>query len=52
MKLTGRQQAFLGDFLDLYREERDSLHYTAVAERLGLVRFVGRRGEMEQLDRA
>ena len=39
MKLTGRQQAFLGDFLDLYREEKDSLHYTAVAERLGIGRI-------------
>jgi DNA-binding PadR family transcriptional regulator len=39
MKLTGRQQAFLGDFLDLYREERDSLHYTIVAERLGIGRI-------------
>ena len=39
MKLTGRQQAFLADFLDLYREEKDSLHYTAVAERLGIGRI-------------
>jgi DNA-binding PadR family transcriptional regulator len=39
MKLTGRQQAFLRDFLDLYQEEEDSLHYTAVAERLGIGRI-------------
>jgi len=39
VKLTGRQQAFLSDFLDLYREEEDSLHYTAVAERLGIGRI-------------
>jgi DNA-binding MarR family transcriptional regulator len=39
MKLTGRQQAFLGDFLDLYQAEKDSLHYTAVAERLGIGRI-------------
>lgn len=39
MKLTGRQRAFLGDFLDLSREEKGSLHYTAVAERLGIGRI-------------
>jgi len=39
MKLTGRQQAFLSDFLDLYQEEKDSLHYTTVAERLGIGRI-------------
>ena len=39
MKLTGRQRAFLGDFLDLYQEEKDSLHYTTVAERLGVGRI-------------
>lgn len=39
MKLTGRQQAFLSDFLDLYQEENDSLHYTVVAERLGIGRI-------------
>jgi DNA-binding PadR family transcriptional regulator len=39
MKLTGRQQAFLSDFLDLYQEKEDSLHYTAVAERLGIGRI-------------
>lgn len=36
MKLTGRQRAFLGQFLDLYRENREALHYTDVAERLGV----------------
>jgi DNA-binding MarR family transcriptional regulator len=39
MKLTGRQQAFLNDFLDLYQEKEDSLHYTAVAGRLGIGRI-------------
>lgn len=39
MKLTGRQKAFLSDFLDLYWEEQDSLHYTFVAERLGIGRI-------------
>jgi DNA-binding MarR family transcriptional regulator len=39
MKLTGRQQAFLSHFLDLYQEEDDSVHYTAVAERLGIGRI-------------
>ena len=39
MKLTGRQQAFLSDFLDLYREQKDSLHYTTVAKRLGVGRI-------------
>ena len=39
VKLTGRQRAFLGDFLDLYQEGKDWLHYTAVAERLGIGRI-------------
>ncbi len=39
MKLTGRQQAFLSDFLDLYQEKKNSLHYTTVAERLGIGRI-------------
>lgn len=39
MKLTGRQQVFLSDFLDLYQEEKDSLHYTTVAKRLGIGRI-------------
>jgi DNA-binding MarR family transcriptional regulator len=39
VKLTGRQQAFLSDFLDLYQEKEHSLHYTAVAERLGVGRI-------------
>ena len=39
MKLTGRQQDFLSDFLDLYQEEEDSLHYASVAERLGIGRI-------------
>ena len=36
MNLTGRQRDFLGRFLSLYRESREALHYTAVAQRLGL----------------
>jgi len=39
MKLTGRQQAFLRAFLDVYREAQGSLHYTTVAERLGVGRI-------------
>ena len=36
MKLTGRQKSFLSQFLDLYRESRKPLHYTDVAQRLGV----------------
>ncbi|HID63423.1 MAG TPA: Lrp/AsnC family transcriptional regulator, partial [Anaerolineae bacterium] len=36
MKLTGRQKMFLSRFLDLYREAEEPLHYTVVAERLGV----------------
>jgi len=36
MKLTGRQRAFLSTFLDLYREAREPLHYTTIAQRLGV----------------
>lgn len=36
MKLTGRQKVFLKNFLDLYREGDEPLHYTTVAERLGI----------------
>ncbi len=36
MKLTRRQQDFLTKFLDLYQEAREPLHYTYVAERLGV----------------
>ncbi len=36
MKLTGRQRAFLSAFLNLYREAREPLHYTAVAQRSGV----------------
>jgi len=36
MKLTGRQREFLGKFLDLYREGHQPLHYSTVAERLGV----------------
>lgn len=36
MKLTGRQKTFLSKFLDLYRQDNESIHYTAVAEQLGV----------------
>ncbi len=36
MKLTGRQRMFLNNFLDLYWEAQEPLHYTAVAKRLGV----------------
>jgi len=35
-KLTHRQQQFLGQFLDIYQEIEHSVHYVAVAERLGI----------------
>ena len=35
-KLTRRQQQFLSKFLDLYNKERESLHYTALAEYVGV----------------
>jgi len=39
MDLTTRQQAFLIQLLDLYRERRSPVHYTEVAERLGVNKF-------------
>jgi len=36
MKLTGRQRQFLNRFLDLYREARQPVHYSTVAEELGV----------------
>ncbi len=36
VKLTRRQQDFLAKFLDLYREAKRPLHYTYIAERLGV----------------
>lgn len=36
MKLTFRQKAFLSKLLDVYREMQKPLHYSKVAERLGL----------------
>jgi len=35
-KLTYRQQQFLSQFLDIYRELEHSVHYVAVAEQLGI----------------
>ena len=39
MKLTPRQQAFLDKLFDLYRELGQPVHYSLVAERLGVNRF-------------
>jgi hypothetical protein len=38
-KLTARQQAFLDKLLELYREHKGPVHYSDVAERLGVNRF-------------
>jgi DNA-binding IclR family transcriptional regulator len=38
-KLTPRQRAFLDKLLELYREHRGPVHYSDVAERLGVNRF-------------
>jgi len=38
-KLTARQQAFLDKLLELYQEHKGPVHYSAVAERLGVNRF-------------
>lgn len=35
-KLTRRQQEFLSQFLDFYREMEEPVHYVALAERLGI----------------
>lgn len=37
--LTARQRAFLDKLLELYREHRGPVHYSDVAERLGVNRF-------------
>jgi DNA-binding MarR family transcriptional regulator len=34
--LTLRQKAFLAKFLDVYREKQEPVHYSAVAQRLGV----------------
>ena len=39
IKLTVRQQAFLEKLQDLYRERRGPVHYSTVAERLGVSKF-------------
>jgi len=36
MRMTGRQKSFLSQFLDLFREAREPLHYTTVAQHLGV----------------
>ena len=38
-RLTARQRAFLDKLLELYRERRSPVHYSDVAERLGVNRF-------------
>ena len=38
-KLTARQRAFLSKLLELYREHKGPVHYSDVAERLGVNRF-------------
>ena len=38
-RLTSRQKAFLDKLLQLYRERRGPVHYSDVAERLGVNRF-------------
>lgn len=39
MELTRRQEEFLRNLLDLYHEQQEPLHYSALAERLGVSRF-------------
>ncbi len=39
MKITKRQEDFILNLLDLYREVQEPIHYTALAERLGVRRF-------------
>ncbi|MBN1135754.1 MAG: Rrf2 family transcriptional regulator [Anaerolineae bacterium] len=39
MKLTGRQESFLRQMLDLYHEIHKPLHYSEIAERVGVSRF-------------
>ncbi len=39
MNLTGRQQAFLRQFLELYRQVQKPLHYTDVAEAFGVAKI-------------
>lgn len=39
MKLTRRQATFIRNLLDLYRETHEPVHYSVLAERLGVSRF-------------
>src|SRR5512136_472465 len=39
MKLTRRQEAFIRKLLDVYREAQEPVHYSLLAERLGVSRF-------------
>ncbi len=36
MKLTGRQREFLSRFLDIYRGDKQPIHYTQLAEKVGV----------------
>lgn len=39
MKITRRQEDFIRKLLDLYRESEGPIHYSELAERLGVNRF-------------
>jgi len=39
MRLTRRQEEFVHNLLDLYRELQEPIHYSALAERVGVSRF-------------
>ena len=39
IKLTPRQRAFLDKLFDLYHEHQGPVHYSLVAERLGVNKF-------------
>jgi len=39
MTITTRQRDFLGKLLDLYREANEPIHYSVIAERLGVTPF-------------
>lgn len=39
MKITKRQETFILNLLDLYKEVQEPIHYTTLAERLGVSRF-------------
>lgn len=39
MKLTNRQETFIRNLLEMYLESQEPIHYTVLAERLGVSRF-------------